>query len=161
MQHAGRAIVEGGGMNGKLILLLSMLGLAMALATTYFLPSRLEGFFWLAIFLTDAFVIARRAPGKYFLHGFLAGFANWVWVAAAHVILSAAYRASHAGEPAAVSGMPPAVAAALGQLFGVMSRYNLPIPGLSGIAIGTLSWIAARFLAPKRPAAPHPGASAS
>jgi len=143
-------------MNGKLILLLSMLGLAMALATTYFLPSRLEGFFWLAIFLTDAFVIARRAPGKYFLHGFLAGFANWVWVAAAHVILSAAYRASHAGEPAAVSGMPPAVASALGPLFGVMNEYNLPIPGASGIVIGALSWIASRFAAPKKPGASAP-----
>lgn len=64
-------------MNWKLILLLSMFGLAMAIATVYVMPSRFEAPFWLVIFVTCAFVIARRAPGKFFLHGFLVGLTNW------------------------------------------------------------------------------------
>ncbi len=38
-------------MNGKLILQLSMFGLAMGLATVFFIPSSIEPAFWLAIFV--------------------------------------------------------------------------------------------------------------
>ena len=56
-------------MNWKLILQLSLFGLAMGLATVFFISSSAEPFFWLAIFIASAYLIATRAPGRYFLHG--------------------------------------------------------------------------------------------
>ncbi|MGA3051148.1 MAG: hypothetical protein ABSE00_04425, partial [Chitinispirillaceae bacterium] len=56
-------------MNWKLILQLSLFGLAMAIATVFIILSKIEPFFWLAIFALCAYVIARQAPDRYFLHG--------------------------------------------------------------------------------------------
>ncbi len=130
-------------MNGKLIFLLSLFGLAMAVGTVSVIPSKIEGVLWLPIFVTIALLVARRAPGQFFMHGFLIGLTNWVWVAAAHVILRDPYMAHHAKEAAAFQATP---------LPSVMKRFDLPIPGLSGIIIGSLSWIASKFAAPKRTA---------
>jgi len=56
-------------MNWKLILTLSLFGLAMAILSLFGLGI-FEFLLWLAIFVLYAVIIARRAPGKYFLHGF-------------------------------------------------------------------------------------------
>src|SRR5262245_56407406 len=72
----------------KLVFMLSMFGLAMAIAIPY-VPAPLDPAFaglWIVIFVADAGLIARRAPGMFFLHGFLAGFANWIWVSGAHIV---------------------------------------------------------------------------
>ena len=69
-------------MNWKLVFQLSLFGLAMALATVFWIPSRLEPFFWLVIFLLSASLIATRAPSRPFLHGLLLGIANCVWITA-------------------------------------------------------------------------------
>ena len=55
-------------MNWKLIVLLSLFGLAMAIATVFVVPSNVEPLLWLVIFVACAWWIARGAPGKYFLH---------------------------------------------------------------------------------------------
>src|SRR5689334_19124540 len=142
-------------MNWKLILLLSLAGVAMALESVFLPSSRVESLIWPVVFIVYAFVIARRAPGLYFLHGFLVGFTNWVWVAAAHVVLRDAYVATHAKEIAtlqatALPGAPPAVAAGIRAWL----ASGIPVPGLSGLVIGLLAWIASRFAAPKRKSAP-------
>jgi len=72
-------------MNWKLIFQLSLLGLLMAAGTISLIPSNMEFIFWLLIFIFAAFIFAKRLPGKYFLHGFLLGLANCVWVTGAHV----------------------------------------------------------------------------
>ena len=46
-------------MNWKLIFGLSLFGLAMAIATVFVIPSKIEPFFWLAIFIICAIVIAK------------------------------------------------------------------------------------------------------
>ena len=74
-------------MNWKLILQLSLFGLGMAFATVFFIPSKVEPLFWLAIFIACAYVIATKAPGKYFLHGLMTSLVNSVWITATHVIL--------------------------------------------------------------------------
>jgi hypothetical protein len=85
-------------MNWKLIFSLSLFGLAMAFATVYWIPSNIEPFFWVAIAIVCGYFIARNAPGKYFLHGFLVSIVNCVWITSAHIMLSATYLAHHAKE---------------------------------------------------------------
>ncbi len=67
-------------MNKSLIFLLSLFGLAMAFATVFLIPSNIEPFFWLAIFLECAELIARKTAEKFFLHGLFVGILNGIWV---------------------------------------------------------------------------------
>jgi hypothetical protein len=129
-------------MNWKLILLLSMFGLAMAFGTLLVIPPGVEPLLWPIVYVASAIVIARKAPGKFFLHGFLVGLANWVWVAAAHFLFFHAYAAGHAKEIAAVQAMPVPSAPIIGPVVAAIRHYDLPIPGVSGIVIGALSWAA-------------------
>jgi len=145
-------------LDGGLIGFLSMLGLAMAIGTVTGLPPSGEGPLWLTIFLIDAVVIARRAPGRFFAHGFLVGLANWVWVACAHVVRFDGYAAHHASEIAALRAMPlPALPEAAETMVRIFRRYALPIPGASALIIGSLAWLASRIPAFRVPAT-RPGA---
>ena len=72
-------------MSWKLIFALSGFGLAMAIATVFVIPSSIEPLFWLAIFVVSAWLIAKKAPGKYFLHGFCVSLVNCVWITGAHI----------------------------------------------------------------------------
>jgi hypothetical protein len=85
-------------MNWKLILQLSLFGLAMGIATVFVIPSTVEPFCWLVIFLFCAFVIARNAPARPFLHGLLVGITNGIWITLAHVLLFEPYIARHPQE---------------------------------------------------------------
>ena len=86
-------------MNFKLVLALSLFGLAMGIATVYVVPSKVEPILWLVIFVISAWAIARTAPGRPFLHGLATGLANSVWITGAHVLLYDSY--------VAVVGTPP------------------------------------------------------
>ena len=70
-------------MNWKLIVMLSLFGLAMAVLSLFGLGI-FEFVIWLVIFVFYAVIIAKRAPGRYFLHGFLVSIVNSVWVTAIH-----------------------------------------------------------------------------
>ena len=129
-------------MNWKLTFGLSLFGLAMGIATVFAIPSNIEPFFWLAIFLVCAFIIARRAPGKYFLHGLLVSLVNSVWITAAHVLLFDQYIAHHAKEAAMMKGMPISPR--------VMMAVTGPVIGLlSGLVLGLFAFVAARIM-PRR-----------
>jgi hypothetical protein len=93
-------------MNWKLIFQLSLFGLAMAIATVFWLPSNIEPFFWLAIFIACAYIIARRCAGRYFLHGFLTSLINCVWITGFHVIFSSTYLTNHPQEADMMVKMP-------------------------------------------------------
>jgi hypothetical protein len=130
-------------MNWKLIFLLSLFGLAMAFATVYVIPSTLEPFFWLAIFIVCAFVIARYAPGRYFLHGLLVSITNSIWITAIHASLFYSYVANHpeylqmtAGLPEALAAHPRRMMVITGPMIGV----------LSGLVLGLFSWVASKFV---------------
>jgi hypothetical protein len=135
-------------MNWKLIFQLSLFGLAMGIATVYFIPSKIEPAFWLVIFLYCAYVIAKCSGGHHFLHGLLLGLANSVWITAAHVLLFDRYVAGHAQEAAmmqnpSVSLSPRVMVAVVGPVVGLISGVilglfalvagklvkNIPVPG--------------------------------
>ncbi|HZS37837.1 MAG TPA: hypothetical protein VFF06_13460 [Polyangia bacterium] len=127
-------------LDGKLIAALSLFGLAMGLATVFVIPSSVEPFCWLAIFVVCAYVIARRAPGRYFLHGFLVSLVNSVWVTAAHVTFFESYLARHPQEAAMMTRMP------LPDSPRVMMLMTGPVVGVvSGLVLGLFAFVAGKI----------------
>jgi hypothetical protein len=139
---------EEGPVNWKLIFQLSLFGLAMGIGTVFIIPSTIEPFFWLVIFLISAYFIAKRCANRYFLHGVALGLANSIWVTGSHVLLFRQYVANHPREAAMMSSMP------LPTHPRVMQLIMGPIIGLvSGIIIGLLALLARRlFVSRLRPA---------
>ena len=126
-------------MNWRLIFLLSLFGLAMGIATVFVISSNLEPFFWLAIFLVCAWVIARNAPGRYFLHGLMVSIVNSVWITASHVVLFDQYIATHAKEAEMMKTLPLAPRA--------MMLITGPIVGVvSGLVLGLFAFIAHKLV---------------
>ena len=137
-------------MNARLVLLLSMLGLAMAFGTVFFIASNIAPFAWLAIFLVCAWLIATRAGSKPFRHGLAVGLLNSVWVTSAHILLFRQYAASHPEEMEAMRSMPLAESPRL------MMAITGPIIGLvTGVVLGVLA-LGATKLVSRRPASPSP-----
>ena len=128
-------------MKWKLIFLLSLFGLAMAFATVFWIPSMIEPAFWLIIFIICAYLIAKNCTNRYFLHGFLIGLANCVWITGIHIIYFHTYMANHPGMAQRMAEMP-------------MSNHPLrmitltsPVIGIvSGLVLGLFAFIASRLL---------------
>ncbi len=130
-------------LDGKLILQLSLFGLVMAVATVFVIPSKLEPLFWLLIFGTCAFVIARRRRDRHFVHGFLVSLVNCVWITSAHILLFAPYLAHHPDEAAMMKTMP------LPDSPRLMMLMTGPIVGVvSGVVLGGFAWIAGKLVKP-------------
>ena len=91
-------------MNWKLIFALSLFGVAMAVASLFGLTGRAEPLLWLVIFIVYAWLIAKRASGKYFLHGLLVSVLNSIWITAIHAGFFSMYVANN---PEMVKGIPP------------------------------------------------------
>jgi hypothetical protein len=128
-------------MNWKLIFSLSMFGLAMGIATVYFIPSNVEPFCWLVIFIICAWIIAKRCSGKYFLHGLMVSMVNSVWITAAHIILFSTYIANHPQEETMMEKMPMFASQRITMV--VIG----PVVGLvSGIILGLFSLIASKII---------------
>jgi hypothetical protein len=125
-------------MNKKLIFQLSLFGLAMAFATVYFIPSKIEPLFWLIIFIFCAYLIAKKCSVKFFLNGLYVSLLNAVWITTVHIILFDAYVANHSDEAKMMSGMPMPPR--------VMMLVTGPLIGLiSGLILGLFSFIAAKI----------------
>ena len=142
-------------MNWKLILQLSMFGLAMGIATVFVIPSKIEPAFWLVIFLYCAYAIARGSAGAglHFLHGLLVGIANSVWITASHVLFYDAYITRHAQEAAMMQN--PALPFSGKAMMAMIG----PVIGLiSGVILGIFALIAGKLV--KTPAVPTPNATA-
>ena len=128
-------------MNWKLIFGCSLFGLAMAIATVYVIPSTIEWAFWLPVFLINAYLLAKNASGKYFLHGFLVSLVNCAWITGAHVLLYSTYIASHPAEAAMQQQMPMPTHPRLMML--IMG----PVIGIvSGLVQGLFAWIASKIV---------------
>jgi len=135
-------------MNWKLIFQLSLFGLAMGLATVFFISSTIEPLFWLVVFVISAYFIARGAPDRYFVHGLVVSLVNCVWVTGSHVLLFSQYAAHHAEEMARMSSMafgnhPRRMMLIIGPIIGVVS----------GFVLGLFAVVAHRLVRAKTPAA--------
>ena len=128
-------------MDWKLILQLSLFGLAMAFATVFAIPPNVEPAFWLVIFLICAYVIAKARPTRRFVHGLLLGLVNSVWITSAHLVFFDRYVAGHAQEAAMMKNMPVSPK--------LMMALTGPIVGLiSGVVIGLLALAAGKLVKP-------------
>src|SRR5712691_955313 len=124
-------------MNWKLIFALSLFGLAMAVGSLFGL-GMLEPLLWLAIFIIYAWLIAKRAPGKYFLHGFLVSIVNSAWITAMHATFFSIYAKNN---PQFIQSAPPGINPRLlmiimGPLFGA----------LFGVVAGLFAFVAAKIV---------------
>ena len=129
-------------MNWKLIIQLSLFGLAMGIATVFLIPSNVDPLFWLVIFGICAYIIATRCSGKYLVHGFLVSIVNSVWITASHVLLFDRYLANHPKEAAMMTSMPmPGSPRLMMALMG-------PVVGvLSGLVLGLFAVVAGKLVA--------------
>ena len=128
-------------MNWKLILQLSLFGLAMGVATVFVIPSTIEPIFWLFIWVLCAYLIARGTRDLRFLHGLLVGLVNSVWIIAAHVLLYDAYAARHAKEVAMMQSISGAVPQRL-----LVALLGIPAGLVSGIVIGLFALLAGKLV---------------
>jgi hypothetical protein len=134
-------------MNWKLIFQLSLFGLAMGVATVFFIPSNIEPIFWLVIFIVCAYIMGKRLAAQHFLHGLLLGIANSVWITATHILLFDRYLANHPREAAMMNSMP------LPDSPRLMMALIGPLVGLvSGLALGLLALGAHKLLPRERSA---------
>jgi uncharacterized membrane protein len=126
-------------MNWKLVFQLSLFGLVMAIATVFVIPSTIEPIVWLAIFVICAYIIGRKAPGQYFLHGLMVSIVNSVWITSAHLLLFDQYIAHHAREAEMMTKMPLSPH--------VMMLVTGPIVGVvSGLILGLFAVVANRLV---------------
>lgn len=129
-------------MNWKLILSLSLFGLAMALGTVFFIPPRIEPVCWLIIFLVCAWQVAKNVEDRFFLHGFLVSMFNCIWITGFHIIFSAEYVARHAEESKQYVKMSAQMGLSLTQSMLIMG----PVIGIiSGLILGLMALIASKF----------------
>lgn len=127
----------------NLILKLSLFGLVMGVATVFWIPSNVEPFLWILIFLICAYVIGRSSE-KPFYTGVLLGLANCVWITTTHILLFGEYLGKHAREAAMMKSMP------LPDSPRLMMALMGPIVGMiSGIVIGLFAVLAARLVRSK------------
>ena len=129
-------------MNWKLILQLSMFGLAMGVATSFVVASSVEPYCWLVIFIICAYLIIKRTTTKRFLHGMVLGVVNGGWVAAAHVVFVNRYLESHFQQAQMVSALP-----ASPQL--MMAMVGLIYGFVSGAMIGIFVLVMSKLLPPQ------------
>ena len=135
-------------MNWSLVLLLSLFGLVMGIATVFVIPPDIEPVFWVAIFALSAYLIAKQAPGRYLLHGVMVGIANSFWITTVHVISSQRYLMGHPREAAMMTSMPMPDSPRL-----MMAMVGPVIGVVSGLVIGLLSVVAAKLVARPTPPA--------
>jgi hypothetical protein len=132
-------------MNWKIIFQLSAFGFIMALATISLIPEKIEPGFWIAIFLFCAYVLAKVAGGRYFLHGFFVSLANCIWITSAHIIFYTTYIANHPNVAKMAADHPflpthPRLAMLVtGPVFGIAS----------GLVLGLFAFIASKMVKPR------------
>jgi hypothetical protein len=133
-------------MDWKLIFWLSLFGLAMGIATVFVIPSNIEPFVWLVIFVVCAFIVARVRQTHHFLHGFLVSIVNSVWITAAHITFFNQYIAHHPKEVSMMHSMP------LPNSPRLMMALTGPVVGvLSGLVLGFFASVVGKLVKPRQP----------
>jgi hypothetical protein len=130
-------------MNWKLLVLLSLLSVAMSFITVFHLfDSSVEQVVWLLILIFCAVVIARNAPGKLFMHGFLLCLINAVWQIIVHVALFDTFIAHNADSVEKFKSIPL-------DPHTLMFVFSIFTGIVSGVLTGLLAMLAGKFITPR------------
>ena len=129
--------------------MLSLFGLAMAIATVAWIPEKVEGIFWLIIFLINAYFLAKNLDDKYFLNGFMVSIFNCVYIVALHVLFYKIYMEHH-------PDMAQMMAKKKMHFFNEHPRIGMIITGpFIGIALGLVqglfAWLASKVFKKSAP----------
>lgn len=136
-------------MNWILIVMLGDFGLLMGIASVFGWSSGIETYLWIAIWILCAVLLAKRASGKVFLHGFLVG----VIAALLNSVMTMAFFSTYILHN-------PKVEEAAGQMpegFGMETALMISAPFIaaaSGLILGLLTLGASKLF--KKPAPPTP-----
>jgi hypothetical protein len=117
-------------MNWKLILMLSLFGVLMGVASLFGWTRGIEPLLWFIIFILYAWWIPKNCPRLHFFHGFLASVLNGIWIG----ILQAAFYSTYTNHNPEIlerfKSLPP----------GVNQRILMLVIGLiSGILFGLVA----------------------
>ena len=134
-------------MNWKLIFQLSIFGAIIAFGTISLIPEKTEPFYWLAIFIFCALVIARQCAAKQFLHGFWLSMINSLWIFIAHFYYFKSYIAHHAD----MATTNPVLNPFPSHPRLVMLIFTPIFGAVFGLIQGLFAFIASRFLKPLPP----------
>jgi hypothetical protein len=138
--------------NIRLILLLALTGIAVGVSTILGLVhSGTEFLVWIGLALVFAYVIARGAPKRPFLHGFLTGFIGSMLATIVQCIFFDGYLETNPQAVMSFSQLPDGVYPQVAIL--VLSPITSSI---NGLFVGLLSWVASRFLARAQGPGPRP-----
>lgn len=128
--------------NWKLVIGLSLIGLTIALLTTFgVITMRVEQIIWIVVLLLNSFLVARMCNNSYFLNGFMVSLANCVWITSIHVLLMDTYLKNNPDYMTMLKDMPMPTRPR------VMALWMGPVIGITfGIVQGILSWALAKIL---------------
>ena len=131
-------------MNVRLVLMLSLFGPLVAIATLLgVIHTGWESAVWAVFAVVCAGVLARQAPGKFFLHGFLTGFIAGAVAPLIQALFINQYLAHNPRAADTMKSMPGVSPA-------VLVVIAAPLWGaVVGVATGFLTWIWAKFTRPK------------
>ncbi|HXB44634.1 MAG TPA: hypothetical protein VNV85_11275 [Puia sp.] len=129
--------------NWKLIFSLSIFGLLMGIATVSLVPEKAEPVGWLFIFIICAYFVAKKAPSRYFLHGFLISIVNSVWITSSHVFSAATYIANHPSAASMNAKMPLLMQQHQRLTMAIM---GLPFGAIFGLVLGLFCYIASKII---------------
>lgn len=113
----------------------------MALGTVYFIPSKVEPFCWIAIFIICAYFIAKYCASKFFLHGFMLSLFNCVWITGVHILLYKTYLSWHLEEAEMMAKMPMPDSPRL-----MMLMMGPVVGAVSGLVQGLFAYVASRVV---------------
>jgi hypothetical protein len=132
--------------NWKLILQLSMFGVAMGLGVVFFLTPMTSGVLWVIIVMLSAYAIARRCPRLRFLNGLMVGLFDRLLTTAVHILFFHSYIVRHPDEMALLQQLTPRMSPR--HLIELMSS----VWGLGlGIVIGLAAMLVGVFVKPAAP----------
>jgi len=133
-------------MNWRLIFLLSLFGVAMAVASLFGLTRGIEPFLWLVIFILYAWWIAKHCRSKYFLHGFLVSVVNGFWISIIHASFYTLYIRNNPKMLAGLSSLPPGISPR------VLILIVGPVVGaLFGVIAGLFAFVGAKIARSREP----------
>ncbi len=129
--------------NWNLIFRLSIFGLIMAILTISLIPQNTEPYIWIVVMIIIAFIVAKKAPGKYFLHGFFISIVNSIWITIAHVLYASTYLANHPQMVSMNLQMPLIMQQHQRTTMAVL---GLPFGAVFGLILGLFCFIASKIV---------------